>query len=175
MGHPWFGSPRAFVEVDTPLQNKHLTHTPLHITIPNGKQLLFTHNGELDLPYLPQAAFEAHIVPGLTNTSLIAIRKLMAAGYTVIFDQHQCRVYFQNKLYWRKRSHHGPMANTPTKMPTPNQTTNYTFPQYISSFKPTSTTYGKQPIHSTIQTATDQIHAPNILCNSPHHPIESHW
>ena len=47
------GATGHFFKVDTPLKNKHQTHTPLCITIPNGKQLLSTHNGELDLPYLP--------------------------------------------------------------------------------------------------------------------------
>ena len=41
---------------------------------------------------------EAHIVPGLSHSSLISTKKFCDAGYTVFFDEYKCRVYFKGEL-----------------------------------------------------------------------------
>ena len=42
-----------------------------------------THTYSLNIPWLPTAATEAHIVPGLVHVSLISIKKLIDAGCQV--------------------------------------------------------------------------------------------
>jgi hypothetical protein len=44
-----------------------------------------THTAELDLPGLPLAARQVHIVPSLTSKSLISIGQFCDAGCTVAF------------------------------------------------------------------------------------------
>ena len=46
----------------------------------------------------PATMTEAHSVPGLAHTSLISTRKFCNAGYKVIFDREECRVYCNDKL-----------------------------------------------------------------------------
>jgi hypothetical protein len=45
-----------------------------------------THEAELDIPSLPLAARQCHIVPALTNHSLLSIRQLCDAGCSVELD-----------------------------------------------------------------------------------------
>ena len=178
------GATGHFVKVDTPLKNKCQTHTPLCITIPNGKQLLSRHDGELDLPHLPPAACKAHIVPGLTSTSLITIRKLTIMGCTVIFDQHQCRVYFQNKIIligekdpitdlWQipLQQHQLPINQQTThandEFPLPNQQVQhmasnlYTLPYKQQQIKYMHQTFFAPP-HTTLLEAIDKGHLKSI-------------
>ena len=68
------------------------------IVLPNGKVINFTHTCNLDIPRLPKHMTEAHSVPGLAHASLISAREFCYAGYKVIFDKEECRVYFENKL-----------------------------------------------------------------------------
>ena len=66
--------------------------------MPNGKTIQSTHTCHLDIPWLPAHMTEAHIVPGLTHASLISTRKFCDAGCQVVFDRHECRVYYKGQL-----------------------------------------------------------------------------
>jgi hypothetical protein len=60
------------------------------VALPNGT---FLHSANeachLALPQLPTTASEAHILPGLTHSSLISIAKLCDAGCKATFDATQ--------------------------------------------------------------------------------------
>jgi hypothetical protein len=63
------------------------TKLPTIVGLPNGVCLQSTTtNCTLALPQLPEAALDAHILPGLTHSSLISIGKLCNAGCTAIFN-----------------------------------------------------------------------------------------
>ena len=71
---------------------------PITITLPNGKVIQSTHTCNLDIPWLPAQITEAHIIPGLAHASLISTRKFCDAGYKVVFDMNECRVYYNRKI-----------------------------------------------------------------------------
>ena len=82
----------------SPAVNVKKAKYPLQITLPNGKIINSTHTCNLDIPWLPSKMTEAHIVPGLTHSSLISTRKFCDAGCKVVFDEDECRVYYKRKL-----------------------------------------------------------------------------
>ena len=66
------------------------------MTLPNGKIIHSTHTCNLDIPWLP-AEMTEHIVPGLTQFSLISTRQFCDAGCKVIFDKEECRICYKYK------------------------------------------------------------------------------
>ena len=50
-----------------------------------------------------KAATRAHILPGLTHTSLISINMLCDAGWKVEYDTSDCRVIFKHGVVWKGR------------------------------------------------------------------------
>ena len=56
------------------------------VGLPNGGRMQSTGHCQLDLPQLPEAAREAHILPGLSHSSLLSIGKLCDAGCLAQFD-----------------------------------------------------------------------------------------
>ena len=95
------GATSHFVLPGTPVKNVQITTSPLKINLPDGEQIMSTHTCELDVPWLPEAARKAHIVPGLAHSLLISIKILCDAKCTVEFDNEHCRVYFRKKLVWQ--------------------------------------------------------------------------
>ena len=71
---------------------------PIKIILTNGKVTMSTHTCNLDIPWLSDVISEAHIVPGLSHSSLILTRKFYNAGSKVIFDKNECSVKYQGKL-----------------------------------------------------------------------------
>ena len=55
---------------------------------------------EIDNPQFPQAAREAHFVPGLAHTSLISITMLIDAGCNVTYDTKHVKVFYKGKVVW---------------------------------------------------------------------------
>ena len=47
---------------------------------------------------MPKKAKEAHVVPGLSHSSLISIKKLCKGGCEVKFKEKTCEVYYRGKL-----------------------------------------------------------------------------
>jgi hypothetical protein len=76
-----------------PVVNLQITEMSITSTLPNGRTIQSTHTRNLDIPWLPDTMTEAHIVPGLAHSSMIATRKICAAGCKVTFDQQECKVY----------------------------------------------------------------------------------
>jgi len=59
------GSSGNYATLDLPVVNQRHTSCPVTIKLPNGEQILSTHEAELDLPMLLPAAPHVHLVPGL--------------------------------------------------------------------------------------------------------------
>ena len=73
---------------------------PLIINLPDGETIQSTHTCKLNIPWLPEAATRAHIVPGLAHTSLVSIKVLCDAGCEVQYNGKHCLVYYEKKLVW---------------------------------------------------------------------------
>ena len=54
-----------------PCRNRRETRNPVRVTIPNGKTIESTHERELRIEALPEAARHVHMLPGLANHSLV--------------------------------------------------------------------------------------------------------
>ena len=56
--------------------------------LPNGQQLKSNNVAcELNLPQVPEQGRQAHLLPGITHSSLISIGQLFDAGFQATFDQ----------------------------------------------------------------------------------------
>jgi hypothetical protein len=73
--------------------NINLDPDPIMVQLPDGRTIQSTHTCNLDIPWLRRTATQAHIVPGLTHASLVSTAKFCDAGYTVIFNTLECRVF----------------------------------------------------------------------------------
>ena len=62
-----------FVTPTYPMVNLQPSLCLTHIPLPNGTFMVSTHEGKLDILMLPCAAQRAHVVPALTEQSLISI------------------------------------------------------------------------------------------------------
>ncbi len=83
-----------------PVINIRQAKTTLRIQLPDGNYIYSTHQCNLNILGLPPAMTEAHIVPGLAQTSLISIKQLCDNSAKVIYDDLACRVYVSKKLVW---------------------------------------------------------------------------
>jgi hypothetical protein len=68
------GATSHIILPDAPTQDVKPTIAPLKINLPNRTTLKSTHTAMLNIPCLPPQARQAHIVPGLSNASLISIK-----------------------------------------------------------------------------------------------------
>ena len=92
------GATGHFLVEGAPVTNLQVADNAISITIPNGKSMTSTYTCNLDIPWLTNHVTEAHIVPGLAHSSLISTRKFCEAGYKVIFDTNEYKVYYKGKL-----------------------------------------------------------------------------
>ena len=68
---------RIFLVEGAPVANLKIVEKPIIITLPNGRTIRSTHTCNLDIPWLPDAMPDAHIVPGLAHSSLISPHKFV--------------------------------------------------------------------------------------------------
>jgi hypothetical protein len=73
-------------------KNKVLTQTPLEVFLPNGATIASTHTATLNLPSLPNAARQAHILPGLDQHSLLSVGKMCDSGCAITFTANKVAV-----------------------------------------------------------------------------------
>jgi hypothetical protein len=90
------GATGNFMLLGAPVTKISPTKAPIIINLPDGSQIKSTHTCEIDNPDLPNAARQAHIVPGLAHTSLVSIKMLCDAGCIVAYDNNDCKVYYKN-------------------------------------------------------------------------------
>jgi hypothetical protein len=65
--------------------NKLLAESPLEVRLPNGATIASTHTSTLNLPSLPHAARQAHVLPGLAQHSLLYVGQMCESGCAVTF------------------------------------------------------------------------------------------
>eukprot|EP00804_Cyclotella_cryptica_P000700 CCRYP_000984-RA/>CCRYP_000984-RA protein AED:0.37 eAED:0.21 QI:0/0/0/1/0/0/3/0/1009 len=157
------GATAHFLVSTAHVVNKRPALKPLTIRLPNGKNIVSTHTCNLDLPWLPHSITEAHIVPGLSHSSLISTRKFCDAGCQVTLDQQSCKIYYQGALVltgtrdettglWKVPIH-------PHQPPHPGQHSKPSSPHATHC----CLSYSLKRVHSTVQTTTTQVYAPGIL------------
>ena len=61
------GATGHFMVEGAPVINKQPAKKPIQIMMPDGSKIQSTHTCNLDIPWLPHAMTEAHIVPGLSH------------------------------------------------------------------------------------------------------------
>jgi hypothetical protein len=86
------GCTAHFLKANTHCKNKELTQTPLEVHLPNGATIALTHTATLDLPSLPNAARQAHILPELAQHSLLSVRQICDTGCAVTFTANKVTV-----------------------------------------------------------------------------------
>jgi len=92
------GTTGNFVLPGAPVDDIKVATKPIEIEMPNGIIEKSTHTCYLRIPGLPKELREAHIVPGLSHSSLISIKKLCKGGCVVIFKDEICEVYYRGAL-----------------------------------------------------------------------------
>ena len=80
------GASSHFLQINAPLLQKRKTKKPIIVTVANGEKASSTHEGFLDVPGLPAAARNAHVIPGIKH-SLLSIVQLSNAGCEVKFHK----------------------------------------------------------------------------------------
>ena len=92
------GATAHFLIKGAAVKNKLPATNPLRIKLPNGSLIKSTHTCNLDIPWLPNNITEAHVVPGLSHSSLVSTRKFCDAGCKITFDIDECRIVYKGKL-----------------------------------------------------------------------------
>jgi hypothetical protein len=77
---------------DSTRHQQKLAVTPINFTLPDGATIHSTHTCDLLLPQLPLAATKAHIIPGLSISSLLSVGQLVDANCSVKFDRTSVEV-----------------------------------------------------------------------------------
>jgi hypothetical protein len=95
------GATSHFLVTGAPVINRRTAIAPIKINLPDGAQLKSTHTATLNIPSIPKSARQAHIVPGLTHTSLVSIKSLCDAGCIVTYTKENCDVTYKGTLVWQ--------------------------------------------------------------------------
>jgi hypothetical protein len=86
------GCTAHFCTLEAHTINQRPTTNPIAIHNPNGSVMYSTHEAELDMPMLPLAARQVHIVPALHPHSLMSIGQLCDNGCTVEFNSNSVNI-----------------------------------------------------------------------------------
>ena len=92
------GTTGHFILPGAPMDDVQLLTEPIEIEMPNGTTERSTHTCLLRIPTVPREVREAHVVPGLSHSSLVSIKKLCKGGCGVKFKEKTCEVYYRGKL-----------------------------------------------------------------------------
>ena len=82
------GTTDYFISVQTSVKNVRPTKNVINVTIPNGDHMNSTHECDIDWPLLPQRARGGHIIPALSQHSLLSVvlKCNSAATFTLFYD-----------------------------------------------------------------------------------------
>ena len=69
----------------------------MNIKMPTGEIIQSSHEGNLDIPLLPNEATHAHVAPKLDG-HLISIGQLCDAGCTAFFDAKTVRIMYDEQV-----------------------------------------------------------------------------
>jgi hypothetical protein len=86
------GCTAHFLLENAKCSNKKSTTTPLAVCLPNGDTITSTHTATLNMPSLPHAARQAHILPGLDQHSLLSVGQMCDSGCSVTFTASKVTV-----------------------------------------------------------------------------------
>ena len=78
--------------IQAPVTNKKVAKSPLQVMLPDGAAIQSSHTCDLDLPQLPDSARKAHVIPGLTSSSLLSVGQLVDSNCSVIFEKTKVEV-----------------------------------------------------------------------------------
>jgi hypothetical protein len=92
------GSTAHFGTTTLPVVNKRPATNPIAIHNPNGTIMYSTHTAELDIPHLPPAMHQVHIIPNLASHTLLSIGQMCDTGCAVTFNATTVTVTYQNRL-----------------------------------------------------------------------------
>ena len=89
-----------FVLPGAPVDDVKVVEHSIEIEMPNGVIERSTHTCYLRIPYLPGELREAHIVPGLSHSSLLSIKKICRVCRLCHHFQGQkiCEVWYNGVL-----------------------------------------------------------------------------
>jgi hypothetical protein len=96
------GCTAHFLLANAKCTNKVLAETPLEVCLPNGATIASTHTETLNMPSLPHAARQAHILTGLAQHSLLYVGQINDNGCSVTFTATKVTVkkWRINNLKW---------------------------------------------------------------------------
>jgi hypothetical protein len=86
------GCTEHFLIANAHCKNKVLAQTPLEVHLPNGATIASKYTAALDLPSLPNAAKQAHILPGLAHHSLLSVGQMCDSGCDVTCTSNKVAV-----------------------------------------------------------------------------------
>jgi hypothetical protein len=92
------GAASHFLTSTAPVTNIQPTTTPVVACLPNGERVTSTHTCTLDIPALPAAARQAHIIPNLVSHSLILVVMLCNAGCDIVFTKIGCTISHRGRM-----------------------------------------------------------------------------
>ena len=92
------GTTDHFMSVHAHVENIRPTKNPLKVVIPDGSKMESTHECDIAWPALPKNATTGHIIPQLTQQSLLSVVKLCDAGCTVTFKHESCIISYNEKI-----------------------------------------------------------------------------
>jgi hypothetical protein len=78
--------------VTAPVTNKKIAKIPIQVTLPDGASIKLSHTCDLILPQLLDTAKKAHVIPGLSTSSLFSVGQLVDADCSVTFDRTKVHV-----------------------------------------------------------------------------------
>jgi hypothetical protein len=146
------GASGHYIRPHNPHNTDSTTKLPTIVGLPNGMCLQSTTtNCTLALPQLPEAALDAHILPGLTHSSLISIGKLCNAGCTAIFNAQTVTINKNNTtlLHGNCEFRTGLWQFPLTNPTTPHEATPKSTPQCNSAYHTTNIPALIKFLHST--------------------------
>jgi hypothetical protein len=76
-----------YLKVTAPVADKQVAKTPIKVTLPEGASIQSSHTCDLVLPQLPDTGKIAHVIPGLSTSSLLSVGQLVDAACSVTFDK----------------------------------------------------------------------------------------
>jgi hypothetical protein len=88
----YYGCTSNFFSAAAPCSDKQAAHVPLNVSMPNGTTIQSSHSCNLLLTDLPPQEQQAHILLGLSHSSLISVGKLCDNKCSVTFTQNQVTV-----------------------------------------------------------------------------------
>ena len=92
------GATSHFLTSTATATNIQPTTTPIIARLPNGERVTSTHTCTLDIPALPAAARQAHIIPNLASHSLILVVTLCNAGCDILFTKFGCTISHRGRM-----------------------------------------------------------------------------